>query len=1350
LPDTIDFSLDSDDEGEIDYGQRSEEDINELEHDIDELGDYLVQEEGAEPMGEDTPAEEPEDIFDDTPEWERDMTGKALLDDVKYQLDQTYKRPDPGLIDPHTTDIVFQSVDIDYTTRNQNPVIRIFGITRDRCAVTVYATGFRPYMYLRIARVPSTDEMNGIMAAINRELRNAKGKRNLAPVVKIEYDTKVDIYGFKGPLDRKIENTLQVKDMEHYHFVKITLQNPSSISYIRKLFEDGIGVTLHKLFSNSNGKFIHRESDGAIVTYESNIPYVMRAMIDKKGVGAAFIRIPAGTYHLVASQYEKHSTSQIEVKVEFEHVEFLDPKDPKNADIVPMRILTFDIECIPADKEVVDRMPHPYDRDAHKKDGVMVGGDPVSMIGCKIREFGSDRVHGVNYRYTLFTCHAIDKMTVLRRYPDCDIHILRTERDMLLAWRYFVSVFDPDILSGYNINNFDLNYLLNRAMTLGIHSTFTRLGRVDAERSRLVVTVFESSAYGRKETIRTTMPGRWQIDMLEVIQRDHKLSSYTLNNVGQHFLGTTKDDVSPLYMREMTVGSPITCAIVGIYCLKDNEIPDRVMEKLMIVPNLVEMARVTGVPPSFLLEKGQQVKVHSLLLRKAGPKGGLIVVPLRLGETDYKGARVIDPKKGYYVLPVATLDFASLYPSIMIHKNLCYMTAVSMEEAEMLERHNPGCITRTEITEAKSHCFVKPWITEGLLPEILADLLAERKHAKALMGEAKKRGDKDVAAVMDGRQLALKVSANSVYGFTGASIGKLPMLSISESVTYTGYEWLCEVERAVIKMFSFAPGNEVDKDGKPLNPRDPNRRIANPHQVRVIYGDTDSVMVIFGKPTVGECIDLGREAARRITEEVFKAKLRRELTEAYGDKKTPQEIEALVKANPVSLEFEKVYWHYLLLGKKMYAGGYYTNADAPDRLEAKGVKMVRRDSSLFIKTLEENVLRSAVLHRDKEMALEHFVNGLQMLQKQKVPLHMLIASKRLNKDPDQYTKSRGPHVHLALRHNEKNKGNPKKSGDRISYLIRSSRSNKVGDCSVDPQDFLRENMQLNMKYYMDGVKKEMYKIIRPLVNTKDDADRLFAGRHTVLKTGTNQDSISRFLSVQSKCACCGQVEHQAFAKTQPTPAQKQTVLARTSPSVQYLSFDSQGMTPAEYKNALRDARANDPYMSNVCTLKKNEPIPRHQLEAHLAELLGHKDWKPEDSDEEYPGAGFFDFPGLEDMVDSHTIHTKVYPSETRAESDRYNVTIHNDKYRSRPVLCKSCNTTENKLDRLRKETKKLEDMTKRLNTLRLTCIECQDGKVDAHPNCINSECGHGIFYERLSLRQDREEKEITVKNLLDW
>jgi DNA polymerase delta subunit 1 len=144
-------------------------------------------------------------------------------------------------------------------------------------------------------------------------------------------------------------------------------------------------------------------------------------------------------------------------------------------------------------------------------------------------------------------------------------------------------------------------------------------------------------------------------------------------------------------------------------------------------------------------------QVLSQLLRKAKQKN--LVIPnikgQASGQDTFEGATVLEARAGFYEKPIATLDFASLYPSIMMAYNLCYCTLVPPEDARKLNLP-PESVNKTPSGET----FVKPDVQKGILPEILEELLAARKRAKADLKEAK---DPFERAVLDGRQLALKV-----------------------------------------------------------------------------------------------------------------------------------------------------------------------------------------------------------------------------------------------------------------------------------------------------------------------------------------------------------------------------------------------------------------------------------------------------------------------------------------------------------------------------------------------------------------------------------------------------------------
>jgi DNA polymerase elongation subunit (family B) len=119
---------------------------------------------------------------------------------------------------------------------------------------------------------------------------------------------------------------------------------------------------------------------------------------------------------------------------------------------------------------------------------------------------------------------------------------------------------------------------------------------------------------------------------------------------------------------------------------QDAYLPQRLMDKLMCFINYTEMARVTGVPFKDLLSRGQQIKVVSQLYRAAGEAGYIIpAIKSDASGEQYEGATVIEPTRGYYDVPIATLDFASLYPSIMMAHNLCYTTLLDKSTIDRLK-----------------------------------------------------------------------------------------------------------------------------------------------------------------------------------------------------------------------------------------------------------------------------------------------------------------------------------------------------------------------------------------------------------------------------------------------------------------------------------------------------------------------------------------------------------------------------------------------------------------------------------------------------------------------------------------
>ena len=378
--------------------------------------------------------------------------------------------------------------------------------------------------------------------------------------------------------------------------------------------------------------------------------------------------------------------------------------------------------------------------------------------------------------------------------PECES--FDTEREMLERLGRYIRELDPDIVTGWNIFGFDLEYLYTRAVVTGAGPDAHMWGRLRGIPNELVVKHLASNALGSNDLKMVPMLGRYVFDMFQDIKREHKLESYSLNNVSKEFL---KDQKIDMPIKEMFTrfkdGDPDLLGEVADYCIKDTELPHRISEKLCLIQNLIEMAKATWVPLSYLSERGQQIKVFSQLARKARELGFMIptMYSKATGDDKYQGATVLDAQTGAYYGPITALDFASLYPSIMRAHNLCYSSLV----IDPRFANVPGVVYE----QYGPYKFAQG--VPSLLPAILNELAAFRKKAKKLMAAAE---GTPMEAVYNGQQLAYKISMNSIYGFTGASKGMLPCVAIASTVTMRGRQMIEETKNYVEEHF---PGAKV-------------------------------------------------------------------------------------------------------------------------------------------------------------------------------------------------------------------------------------------------------------------------------------------------------------------------------------------------------------------------------------------------------------------------------------------------------------------------------------------------------------------------------------------------------------
>ncbi|MEF8874744.1 MAG: DNA polymerase domain-containing protein [Candidatus Thermoplasmatota archaeon] len=319
------------------------------------------------------------------------------------------------------------------------------------------------------------------------------------------------------------------------------------------------------------------------------------------------------------------------------------------------------------------------------------------------------------------------------------------ESEVIESFQEFVLQKDPDIITGYNINGYDLPLLKERAEEVGLEEVL--LGRDHGELRK------KGNRYWSVE-------GRIIADAWWSVRSELNLKRETLNHVSNELLGEEKDDVDPSEIDHEWEKNPEK---VKKYCVKDAELALDILEELEVLDKAMDMGTVAKLPVEEGLNPRTSTLVDSILIRKADRQD--IGVPLtshggKRGKI--KGGYVHSVEPGLYHW-VSVLDFKSMYPSIIIKNNICFTTLSDQGDIE-----SP---TGTK--------FLGPDQRKGILPEILEDLMDERDEVKEKMKNAEGKEER----YYRGLQNAIKVLMNSFYGVFASSFYRFTDPDIGESIT---------------------------------------------------------------------------------------------------------------------------------------------------------------------------------------------------------------------------------------------------------------------------------------------------------------------------------------------------------------------------------------------------------------------------------------------------------------------------------------------------------------------------------------------------------------------------------------
>ncbi len=979
--------------------------------------------------------------------------------------------------------------------------VYVFGVSGSGHSITARVSGFMPYLFVELTRAMSMDVVNRAVGEVRTRF-----SLDVADVLASQVCRK-RAYGW-------VPDAHDPTRVRSFGFAEIRFKNPWLLRVMSRMFSERSLACLRAL-------------EPALVS-EDKVAMSEKFLALHELKPSGWACVPARSYKVVPDA-SRTTVSQLEVRLGNGVMQPLD-----RPAIAPIVIAAVDIEAHSHDFRSFPEASHPEDK--------------VTYIGTTFWVYG-DTEPRARVMQVLGECDAV---------PDITVQAFASEYELLMGWRDLIAVHaDPDFIVSYNGTGFDYAYMAARAQLTSAAlrrrtCRFDFMGRLLMVPHPLKVRELTSAAKGQNIISWFPQPGRIQMDLFMYVKDSQKLSSYKLDDVCDAFLKDTRKVVLDLpgwvrgllgdarrgllqilgtrdagecerHMDEadracpesgdytacraaldgavhavnqalvgVDAGTADAClaimdalvqpaldasgdnnyrklfrmyevsatarAAIAVYCQVDCDLVVRLLDRLNVVANTFQMSQVCNTLADDVCNRGQQIKTFNLIARFARSRG-YVMNQRETGwdpEATYEGATVLEPTPGYYQTPVATLDFASLYPSLMRGFNLCPSSLVLDPEYADL----PG------IKYGRYDIGGKTWVfqesTKGLLPDILGTLLEARKAKKREMKQYAK-GSLD-HRLCDGAQLALKVSCNSVYGFCGVvNNGMFPCLPVAVATTYNGRLAISQTKQFVEDTYG----------------------------ATVIYGDTDSVMLTFpGVSTVAAAFEMGERVAR-------------ETTKIFPD--------------TVVLEFEKIFYPYLLIKRKTYAGQKFEDSpDAPPSLDVKGLAVVRRDNCGLVREVMKDVLTLTMQDNNPEEAFRVVQRAVAGLVANAIPLEKLQITNSLKAD-ESYSNDAQPQLAVVRKMRARRAFGIPRPGDRVPFVItEDAKLSRVSDRAEDPKYVAEHGVKIDTIYYLTNQLERRLEGILGLLPVPD-VDRMFLDAVEQVKArGLNTRAMMRVCRVTAR------------------------------------------------------------------------------------------------------------------------------------------------------------------------------------------------------------------------------------------
>jgi DNA polymerase elongation subunit (family B) len=905
-------------------------------------------------------------------------------------------------IDPTGT-VVFQIVDInakdetdvsDDTKREY--IIHLFGITKDSESVHLRITGFNPYFFVKVPPNFSTYQINQLKNHIEGNL----SEYNRSSFTGCKLESRIDYYGYNGNKKEKFM-CFYFSSRKCLYEVRSILQKTKHLGFIPKFYESKLEPFLRFLHiqniqpagwvsvSNYNSCFDSTCQIDIASKWKTVFPYetkeiapFLQASFDIECVAGDGIRFPE-------SNEAKDYVIQIGTTVH----------KLGSDNSVPLKHIVTLKSCDPIPGAIVES----YDTEEELLLGwmrFMQKLDPDIITGYNIYGFDFKYIYerakraGILYqfaklsRFRNYNSELIEKKLSSAALGSNEMYYMDSPGRLLIDL-YKVCQRDYNFES-YKLDNVAGEFICGKINKFKVGKKYTYLSVSsvdDLEVGNFIgITINKLTKFEQNDTMKFKVCK---------IQKDKFVIEGVLNLPKDKLLGwkLMKDDVKYTDIFKFQNKDAKHRCIVARYCLMDNILCNKLLDKLKILVNNIGMANVCYVPMSYLFLRGQGIKAYSLVAKRCRLEGYLIPdKEFTAGDGDkFQGATVLNATAGGYFHPISCNDFASLYPSSIISHNLSPDTFI------MDTKYKRGIkYTNIVCNESTSYDFVSPeegTVADeatrkgrGIIPKVLIELLASRKHVKDLMKNEKNPFQ---YSILDGLQLSYKLTCNSIYGQMGSTYSSIACKPVAESTTAIGRLLLETAAKETLILYPMA---------------------------EIIYGDTDSIMT---KYPVG--------MPENPTEEEKQIAIEKSI-------KCAQKVEEIVSGKlpwPHKLEYEKTYYPYILYSKKRYSGVMYEfDSKNYTKIDNKGIVLKRRDNAKIVKYIFGGALDIILFEQDIKKAHDFVKQSLLDLCDKKFSLDFLIISKTLK-----VTKTDPAHKILAQRMTQRDPGNAPNLNDRIPYIF---------------------------------------------------------------------------------------------------------------------------------------------------------------------------------------------------------------------------------------------------------------------------------------------------------------------------